>query len=352
MTGQSLYHTYQRYRTLRTDRITALPILILMPHSACNCKCVMCDIWKDNKRVRQLTQEDIRPLLVSMKKLGTKQILMSGGEALMHAGFFDLCSLLREQDLRISLHSTGLLLKKHADRLLESVDDIIISLDGTPSVHDSIRNLPGAFALLREGVQLLKSKDPSFRITARSVIHKQNFRSWPGLIECAKEMGLDQVSFLPADTGSQAFNREITWDEQRQDEVAISRDELGELKSILDEIIIHSAGDFEDHFIAESPAKLMNIYHYYRALHGEGTFPYKKCNAPWVSAVIEPDGAVRPCFFHERIGNIRTQSLTEILNGAEGMKFRKELDMETNETCKRCVCFLNLPAGMNPASKS
>ncbi|MEO5998836.1 MAG: SPASM domain-containing protein [Chitinophagaceae bacterium] len=32
-------------------------------------------------------------------------------------------------------------------------------------------------------------------------------------------------------------------------------------------------------------------------------FPFKKCNAPWVSTVIEADGTVTPCFFHEAIRN-------------------------------------------------
>ena len=26
--------------------IEKLPILILFPHSRCNCRCIMCDIWK------------------------------------------------------------------------------------------------------------------------------------------------------------------------------------------------------------------------------------------------------------------------------------------------------------------
>jgi len=67
MKAQSLNHTWKRYRTLQTHRITALPIVILMPHSACNCRCVMCDIWKDNKNLKQLTEDDIKDLLVSLK---------------------------------------------------------------------------------------------------------------------------------------------------------------------------------------------------------------------------------------------------------------------------------------------
>ena len=63
--SQSLYHTCQRYRTLRTHRITSLPILILMPHSACNCRCVMCDIWKGNKHLKQLQEAEF--LLLDME---------------------------------------------------------------------------------------------------------------------------------------------------------------------------------------------------------------------------------------------------------------------------------------------
>src|SRR5664279_438689 len=108
MFTQTLYHTYQRYRTLQTDRISSLPIVILMPHSACNCKCVMCDIWKDNKNLKQLTEKDISGLLGSLKKFGTQQVVMSGGEALLNANFFTFCEILRKEKIKISLLSTGL----------------------------------------------------------------------------------------------------------------------------------------------------------------------------------------------------------------------------------------------------
>src|SRR6201999_3590912 len=98
---ESLNHAYQRYRTLQTHKIAALPIVILMPHSACNCRCVMCDIWKDNKNLKQLTEQDIQGLLSSLKKLGTQQVLMSGGEALLNANFFRLCEILKQKGISI-----------------------------------------------------------------------------------------------------------------------------------------------------------------------------------------------------------------------------------------------------------
>jgi MoaA/NifB/PqqE/SkfB family radical SAM enzyme len=342
MIGQSLYRTYKRYRTLQTDVIHSLPLVVLMPHSACNCRCIMCDIWKGNKHLKQLTESDIESLLSSLARLGTQQVLMSGGEALLNQNFFKLCDLLKRKGLSVSLLSTGLTLAKHARQLIRYVDDIIVSLDGPEELHDRIRNIPSAYAQLRDGVKKIKNLQPHFRIAARTVIHRHNYHSWKEIIRSAKEMGLDQISFLPADVSSHAFNREILWDRERQHEILPAWEDLSPMKTMIEEIISEFNGEIQTRFIAEHPEKLQRIYQYYSACHGLNAFPYKKCNAPWVSTVIEADGTVRPCFFHASLGNIREQSLEEILNKKESIAFRKTLDMDSNATCVRCVCYLNL----------
>jgi Fe-coproporphyrin III synthase len=280
-----------------------------------------------------------------LKKLGTKKVLMSGGEALLHPNFFRLCELLQKQHIGVSLLSTGITLKQHAPQLVKHVQDIIVSLDGDEPVHNQIRNIPDAFQKLKAGVQAIKALDPSFRITTRTVIHRGNYRVWPAIIATAKEMGADQVSFLPADISSHAFNREVLWSDQRQQDVLPSAEELEELHLITEQIIARHPEDFENGFIAEQPDKLRKIHQYYTAQYGQNPFPYKKCNAPWVSAVVEADGTVRPCFFHAAQGNIHTHDLESILNNDESIRFRKELDMSTNETCIKCVCYLNLGPG-------
>jgi MoaA/NifB/PqqE/SkfB family radical SAM enzyme len=342
-----LYHTWQRYRTLQTDKITALPVVILMPHSACNCRCLMCDIWKDNKNLKQLTEADITDLLSSLKKLGTKQVVMSGGEALLNPNFFRLCEILKKQDLKISLLSTGLSIQKHARQILSLVDDLIISLDGDEVIHDAIRNIPQAFRKLKDGVEYIKSINPHYRITGRTVIHRLNFRNWLSIISEAKNMGLDQISFLPADVSSHAFNRQTAWSEPKQHEILLSERDVADLQSVTDELLVKHKDDFKNGFIAESPLKIQAIHDYYSAFYGHNGFPYKKCNAPWVSTVIEADGSVRPCFFHDTIGNIHDGSLTEILNSDKAMNFRKSLDMDQNNICVKCVCYLNLSPTAN-----
>lgn len=345
-----LRHTYNRYKTLRTHRISALPVVILMPHSACNCRCVMCDIWKDNKNLQQLTEADVSGLLASLWELGTKQVVMSGGEALLNQNFFRLCEILNKADIKVTLLTTGLTIKHHAEQLVKWVHDIIVSIDGDQPLHDAIRNIPGAFQKLEDGVQHIHAINPKYRITARTVIHRLNFWNWASIIHEAKRMGLNQVSFLPADVSSHAFNRQMAWEEPRQHEILLSQQELPELQAIIHRLINENKEDFSSRFIAESPEKIQHIYDYYAAFYELNPFPVKRCNAPWVSAVIEADGNVRPCFFHEKMGNIRDSNLTDILNSNTAINFRKTLDMDTNSTCVKCVCSLNLPPRMNPVT--
>lgn len=352
MLNQSLYHTYKRYRTLQTDKITALPIVILMPHSACNCRCAMCDIWKDNNNLKQLTEVDIQGLLDTFRKFNTRQVLMSGGEALLHPNFFRFCEILEKESIKVTLLSTGLTLMRNAADLSKWVNDIIISLDGDETTHNTIRNIPGAYNKLKEGIQTIKLMKPGFKITGRSVIHRLNFLKWPEIIESAREIGLDQISFLPADVSSHAFNREVLWSDAKQQEILLEKEDLPELKNVIEFLSKNNRKDFETKFIAESMEKIQKIYDYYAAFYGLNDFPYKKCNAPWVSTVIEADGTVRPCFFHPAFGNIHDKQLDKILNSDGAIEFRKDLDIDNNDICKKCVCYLNLPPRMSPVTEN
>jgi MoaA/NifB/PqqE/SkfB family radical SAM enzyme len=269
-------------------------------------------------------------------------VVMSGGEALLNPQFFEFCEILKTRNIKISLLSSGLTIKKNASQLVKWVDDIIVSLDGDEFLHDRIRNIPGAFNKLKEGIESIRSINPAFQISGRSVIQHLNFRNWPGIIKAAKRINLNSISFLPADVSSNAFNRETAWPEERQHEIVLAESELRELKEILDDIIVEFPEDFRNHFISESPEKLQKIFYYYAAYYGFNEFPYKKCNAPWVSTVVEADGTVRPCFFHNAYGNIKTDSLDSIINSRSAIEFRKNLDMDKNETCLKCVCYLNL----------
>jgi MoaA/NifB/PqqE/SkfB family radical SAM enzyme len=149
-------------------------------------------------------------------------------------------------------------------------------------------------------------------------------------------MALDGISFLPADVSSGAFGRERAPGEIR---LALDEAEVEEFEALIEETIATREDDFESGFIAESPAKLRRLPQYYAALAGDGPFPPVACNAPYMSVVVEADGSVRPCFFHDPVGNVRYAPLGAIV--ARNLPaFRRNLDVASNPVCVRCVCSM------------
>src|SRR5206468_12703060 len=87
--------------------IQSLPILILYPHSRCNCRCVMCDIWKTSES-REISAVDLQRHAADIASLGVRWVIFSGGEPLMHSDLFRLCATLRPLGVRLTILSTGL----------------------------------------------------------------------------------------------------------------------------------------------------------------------------------------------------------------------------------------------------
>jgi MoaA/NifB/PqqE/SkfB family radical SAM enzyme len=318
--------------------IEKLPILILNPHSRCNCRCVMCDIWKGTDS-RELTAEELGGHLESIRRLGVERVVFSGGEPLMHSDLFRLCAMLREHGIRLTLLSTGLLLERNARAIVDSLDEVILSLDGPRATHTQVRRIPGAFDMLTSGARALKTMRPDFPIHARCTVQRLNCTQLRATAHAARKLGLDGISFLAADVNSTAFNRPEGWPQWRTDLVALTSEDLERLEEEIELLI-------EDQsltgFVAESPAKLRRISAHFRSLL-ELTAPIAPaCNAPWVSAVLEADGTVRPCFFHPPLGRVNaSQTLIDIVNSPLAIDFRANLNVATNVICRRCVCSLN-----------
>jgi Fe-coproporphyrin III synthase len=341
------HHLLKYFFARLTGRVSSLPVLVLMPHSRCNCKCVMCDIWKANADKREIKAEDLAPHLESFRKLGVKRIVVAGGEPLMHSNLWTFCKLLKTLNVHVALLSTGLLLKDHAAQICEDCNEVIVSLDGSREVHNEIRRIPQAYEKLEEGVRALRAVNPRFRVTGRCVLQRQNYRDLPNVVEAARSIALDRISFLPADVSSNAFNRPTAWTEERASEIALNEQEIRSFESIVEQLIQTHAEEIQSGFIAESADKLRRLPSYYNARKGLNEYPPVHCNAPWVSAVVEADGTVRPCFFHRALGNIHERRFDAILNGKEAVAFRKQLHVDSDPTCRKCVCTLYL----NPRAK-
>jgi Fe-coproporphyrin III synthase len=325
-----------------TGRLQSLPILALSVHSACNCRCVMCDIWKANADRREISPEALASHVSAIRNLYVKRVMLTGGEPLLNRDVWMLCSLLESEGITVTLVTTGLLIERHAEDIAAHIDTVVVSLDGPEDLHDVIRRAPGGFNKIRRGIQALRQEPHCPRLIARSVLQRANRLRVSETIAAARDAGFDELSFLAADVSSKAFNRPQPWSDERRAEVAISSHELPQLEEAIEFARTNEAEAFDSGFVVGGVESLARIHRYYAAVAGLGKFPKVRCNAPWVSAVLEPDGAVRPCFFHDAYP-AALGDFGETVNSAKAIAFRKSLDVDTNPICQRCVCSLNLP---------
>jgi MoaA/NifB/PqqE/SkfB family radical SAM enzyme len=331
----------RRLQSRFSHRLRSLPILALTVHSACNCRCVMCDIWKANADKREISAADLDRHLDDIKAFRVRRVMLTGGEPLLHGNLWALCDRLRDAGIDITLVTTGLLLATHASQIARTIDEVVVSIDGPPDVHDAIRRVKNGFHRIARGLQALQGEPRVPRTIVRSVVQRWNHARLPQTIEAVHRLGVGALSFLAADVSSPAFNRPQGWPPERRAEVALSVDQVFALEASIRDARDRCSVVLDSGFVTGGLATLQKIHAYYAALAGLGPFPEVRCNAPWVSAVVEADGAVRPCFFQPAYPAV-AGGLRQTLNAPDAVAFRANLDVARNETCQRCVCSLSL----------
>jgi MoaA/NifB/PqqE/SkfB family radical SAM enzyme len=323
-------------------RIEAMPVVVLFLHNQCNCRCVMCDIWKIRDR-QELSMERLKELCQSFRKLGVRWVVLSGGEAQLHSEFGSAASIFRSAGMRVTLLTAGLLLEKDPRVIADTVDDLIVSLDGPAEIHDKIRRVKGAYRQIANGICEIRKIRPEMSVRARCTIQKENHAVICETVEAAKQAGFCSISFLAADLASEAFNRAEGWSAAQHNRVALTAPEVRVLEQEIERLIALHVEKSTPGFVVENALKLRKIVWHFRAHLGEVEEAAPRCNAPWVSAVVETNGDVRPCFFHRPYGNLRDQSFSDVINGPQALHFRKCLDVESNAICRQCVCSLYMP---------
>src|SRR6202521_5456996 len=158
---------------LAAHQIRTMPVAVISPHNQCNCRCVMCDIWRI-RDPKEITPADLERQLTSFRELGVRWVVFTGGEPQMNGQLSSLARMLRAEGIRVTMLTAGLLLESHAETIAATIDDVIVSLDGPPALHNRIRRVPGAFERIAAGVAALRRFRPDLAVRARCTVQKAN----------------------------------------------------------------------------------------------------------------------------------------------------------------------------------
>jgi len=279
--------------------------------------------------------EQLEALLPSLHQLGTREVLVSGGEPLLHPQWATIADRLLAQDLHLWLLTAGLALAKHAQAAAERFERITVSLDGADRAsYAGIRGVD-AFEAVCAGVRAAVQAGAT--VSLRVTVQRGNFRQLPQFVALARELGAASVSFLAADlANTAAFGREQ--EPAALGALALPASELAEFTQVLDELERREAEAFARRFIEESPLKLRRLHRYYAAVAGQGPFPAVHCNAPEFSAVMQADGQLRPCFFIPGPPVAPRADLQTALNAPAMRMLRENIAAGRRPECERCVC--------------
>lgn len=334
---------------LTGDRLHTLPILIFYLTDGCNSRCVTCDIWRNPRR--DMPMALVESAAAEMRPLGVRWAVLSGGEAMQHPEWPRIAARFRREGVRVILLTNGLLIRRQIAEVLAHVDELVVSLDGgTAATYDAIRGVD-ALDLVLEGIHMARAG--GIPVTTRTTVQRANFRELPLIIEAAKAVDVNHISFLTVDVSNPwAFGDRFSHDvdiplagavpsEHHPPAAALTREDIAELEAILSAMESRFAAEFASGQIAESPEKLRRMIGYFSGVLGEDTFPQVRCNAPHISAVIEVNGILRPCYFLPAVGKVTpTVSLSEAINTAAALDLRHAYRSGQRSECGRCVCPL------------
>ena len=332
-------------QNLLGPRLRTLPILIVYLTDGCNSRCVMCDIWKSPRR--NLSDDSLSRLASSIRPLHTRWVVLSGGEAMQHPGWPAAAARFRAEGARVILLTNGLYLRRQADDVIANIDEVVVSLDaGDAPTYAAIRGVD-AFDAVLEGIARISAA--GVPVTTRTTVQQANFRQLDGVIRAASAAGAQRISFLTIDVGNAvAFGPRFAdglaipvLNAHEPPAGALSPAEADEFERLLESLFVTFAADFASGRIAEPPDKLRRMPAYFRGL-ASGEFPPVRCNAPHISAVVEVDGRLRPCYFLPEMAALNdANDLPAALNTPQALALRQAYQAGERAECARCVCPLH-----------
>ncbi|MBW3019048.1 radical SAM protein [Candidatus Woesearchaeota archaeon] len=117
----------------------------------CNLKCCYC---AESVATPELSAEDLKKIIDKLAAHGTQRIAFGGGEPLLREDALELAKYIHDKGIVVTLATNGFLLdEERLKKFKPYIDNVRMSINGTPGTHNAIANNPQAFARLENAVK-------------------------------------------------------------------------------------------------------------------------------------------------------------------------------------------------------
>lgn len=276
----------------------------------CNEHCVHCYRHCLNSKKGFLTAEQVQSVLEQAKKLGAKDVLVTGGESLLNPEWREICKATESLGFRLSLFTNGSLMTGSDADFIASLKNLkeaqfsLYSLD--EETHDKITGLKGSCKRTKNAIRMLHERKAPVFISCPAM--QENKKSFPDVMRKMDAENVpscvDLMIFGSSDYKGGNLSLRLT-EKDLEDFFPVAMENGGALSYI---------------FGKSQPKNLDETYFYGGAAS---------------SLCVSGDGTIYPMIgWYEPLGNIRTDSLKDVFENNPLLK--KIRTIKASDFCTFC----------------
>lgn len=189
------WQPWQEYRYFDNRRVISAAWGIT---GRCNARCRHCFMGSDTAATPvEFTWEECQKLIGEMADCGIRNVMLTGGEPLVHPDFFRIVNAIAKEGMHVSrIYTNALKLTEETLFRLEEEGqrpEMMISFDGL-GVHDWMRNVPGAEEKALKAIAMCKEHGLQIRVSMN--LNTVTLPSAEATVIRLAEMGADTVFII------------------------------------------------------------------------------------------------------------------------------------------------------------
>jgi len=344
----------RRYRWIRRnpERDGAVPpplVYKLVLTYACNLRCQGCFQWgsvgwcRNEPREAMDRELDWKIIERLLADAGPRRpdVILTGGEPLLHSRFEALAALLKHHRCQTTVCTNGTLLDRYPG-LAETNPYLafLVSLDGPEAINDAVRGRGGYRTVVENIRRIKRSRKPGW-VGIQCTLRPENVGCLHAFCREMVDLGVDWILLNPfwffTEDEARAYQRVlegrfgVTPKDHRgfvmpgAIDAAVFREQFERIRAERWPIQISCYFRDPEELIAYQgdPASLVRN---------------RRCHKQWIRIDVTPEGDVAPCIqFPDLVaGSLNEQSALDIWNGPVYEKLRRSLREENLPVCSKC----------------
>lgn len=292
----------------------------------CNLKCTYCYGNFCKKPSQDLSIEETLKLVDEFAEAGVRRITVLGGEPMLYKEIGVVIERLAQKKISCSVLTNGTLVPERID-VLKKVDEVGLSIDGSPRVHDSIRGA-GNFDTLIQAIAAVKEIKKTIVLTY--TIFSENIGELEYVLEFVKKHDI----FLTVNLAHGRINEEKS--------IPVSKADKESCKKALKTIIEYKRKGYPVFRTYRTLNQMLAWADY--GIDGSNRKPspdFPVCQFGKYAACVSANGTLYPCFLG-----------TDITSGKNILKVGFKDAWEHCQSIDHCLychvpCFIEYNALLN-----